>query len=171
MVWATRIYLGVMRASVHLLFWKKTNPAPPLENWRAEPSYWQDLYITQLSYSINLILVMATGSIGFCISQLSNSTSDHNSHVVLKISIAFLMMSILCGVSCTLLRLKIFYKRQDHPEFGRKHRVGSLVTLQIALFCLGVLWLGIFYVFPNSVGPVIDFFSYTRREIVLWLTV
>jgi hypothetical protein len=75
---------------------------------------WHKTYIDQLGYVINLFLIMATGSIGFCISQLT----VHSSHdpapaiytVALKVSIGILFVSILAGVACTLVRLLIFLR-------------------------------------------------------------
>src|SRR5271165_5100190 len=107
-----------------------------------DPSKWQELYISQLSYSINLALGMATAAIGFCISQMK-SGADHQFNFLIKLPVFLLAISVLCGVLCTLVRLDIFYRRRKNPDFERHFLVAPLVFFQLITFLFGVLWVGL----------------------------
>jgi len=113
-----------------------------------EPSKWQELYVGQLSYSINLVLGMATAAIGFCISQMTKSDVDHQFNSLIKLPVFLLAISVLCGVLCTLVRLDIFRRRRKNPDFERHFLVAPLVFFQLITFLFGVLWvgLGIFFI-------------------------
>jgi cation transporter-like permease len=105
---------------------------------------WQEIYVTQLSYLINLIMGMATAAVGFCVSQLiSHSDKSHVDPTALVHSSYFFAASILFGGLCTALRLIIFDRRRAHPEYGLEPLIASLVVLQSLAFVAGVIWLGI----------------------------
>jgi hypothetical protein len=106
---------------------------------------WQEIYITQLSYLINLMLGMATGAVGFCISQLINHSDKTRVHIsALIISSLLFVVSLFLGGACTALRLWIFDKRRAHPKYDKlRYLIICLVSIQSIVFVTAVLWLGI----------------------------
>ena len=107
---------------------------------------WRELYIDQLGYSINLFLIMATGSIGFCLSQLTTSTVHNSVPAIyidaLKGAIVLFFVSILLGVTCTFVRLIIFHKRYKGIRYELPFVVASTFVCQIGTFGAGAVWLG-----------------------------
>ena len=98
---------------------------------------WDELYSKQLSYSINLILGMATGAIGFCISQMIYNGTNMGLIWALKITVGLLMLSIFSGVLCTGVRLLIFYKRRNDEKYELNKAVMLLVIIQFSTFFCG----------------------------------
>lgn len=106
---------------------------------------WQEIYVTQLSYLINLIMGMATGAVGFCVSQLISHSKDSHVHPTALVHASYLFIgSILFGGICTALRLIIFDQRRADQEYGKlEPLIACLVGLQSLTFVGGVIWLGI----------------------------
>jgi hypothetical protein len=107
---------------------------------------WRELYIDQLGYSINLFIIMVTGSIGFCLSQLTTSAVHNSASVIyinaLKGSIVLFFVSILSGVACTFVRLIIFHKRYKGFDYELPFVVAMTFVCQIGTFGAGAVWLG-----------------------------
>jgi hypothetical protein len=110
-----------------------------------KPDKWQEIYINQFSYFINLILGMATAAIGFCISHIINYQSNHNVSIdIFKWTTRALIISIFAGVCLTLVRLWIFDTRRACPDYNKKWLlVLSLSSFQLLSFAFGILYLGI----------------------------
>jgi O-antigen ligase len=118
-------------------------------NVKTEPNEWEKIYINQLSYSINWFLVTGTGALGFCISQIISKADDR---VAFQIAAVCLFLSICAGVFCTIIRLWLFMIRKmglvanwDEKKFEKL--VFRSFVMQIALFMLGIIIVGVRIVF------------------------
>ncbi|MCG7934264.1 MAG: hypothetical protein JAY68_06415 [Candidatus Thiodiazotropha taylori] len=83
---------------------------------------WQGRAITQLSYSINLILTFSIAGLGFGASLLFNESFEPTLCQACSIlaSLFLLLISVAFGVWCTINRLRDFRATKDITNIKRK---------------------------------------------------
>jgi len=128
---------------------------------------WQSITITQLGYAINLILGLATASLGFSLSLAKDEESINSSCLgkhFLLMTVLMLLASIGTGIWCVINRLRDFRETESiarDNELGRltqaEHarrkaatdEIGELTWLlfkwQIGLFAVGLVTLVIVF--------------------------
>ena len=109
---------------------------------------WQGITISQLSYSINLILTFSVAAIGFGVTLLLNDNFKPTSSqsCIFSISMLLLLASGAFGIWCTINRLRDFratakitnLKRKD----GNKDKLSELRTLsnKLGKKTWGIFW-------------------------------
>jgi len=109
---------------------------------------WQGITITQLSYSINLILTFSIAAVGFGVSLLlsDNFKPTTCQAYAFFISLVFLLASGAFGIWCTINRLRDFraaekitnLKRKDknHPELSELREL----TTKLGKKTWGIFW-------------------------------
>jgi hypothetical protein len=123
---------------------------------------WQSITITQLGYAINLILSLATGSLGFSLSLTSREAlaTSCPARRFLLLTVAALLTSVGLGIWCVLNRLHDFREteriardkergnlteREHNRRKAEADKLGELTwflfRLQMALFSSGVVTL------------------------------
>jgi len=109
---------------------------------------WQSIAITQLSYSINLILTFSVAAIGFAVSLLLNESfkpSDCQEHSFI-LSLIILLLSGAFGIWCTINRLRDFRATARIANLKRKEgNEAELTELRILTKRLGEKTWGIFW--------------------------
>jgi len=106
---------------------------------------WQSIAITQLSYSINLILTFSVAAIGFIVSLLLNESfksSVCQKHLFI-LSLIILLLSGALGVWCTINRLMDF--RATARITNSKYNEAELTNLRTLTKRLGEETWGIFW--------------------------
>ena len=109
---------------------------------------WQSIAITQLSYSINLILTFSVAAIGFAVSLLLNDSfepSDCQKHFFI-LSLFLLLLSGALGIWCTINRLRDFRATARITNLkGKEGNVSELTGLRALTKKLGEKTWGIFW--------------------------
>ena len=109
---------------------------------------WQGITITQLSYSINLILSFTVAAIGFGVSLLLNDSFQPTSwqSCIFSISMLLLLASGAFGIWCTINRLRDFRATAKITNLKRKEgNEEELTELQTLTKKLGKKTWGIFW--------------------------
>ena len=109
---------------------------------------WQGITITQLSYSINLILTFSVAAIGFAISLLLNENFKPTScqAYIFFLSLFLLLVSGALGIWCTINRLRDFRTTAKITNLECKEgNEAELSTLRALTQKLGEKTWGIFW--------------------------
>jgi hypothetical protein len=109
---------------------------------------WQGIAITQLSYSINLILTFAVAAIGFSVSLLLNENFKPTSYqaYAILISLLLLLISGALGIWCTINRLRDFRATAKITNLKRKEgnevelSVLRALTMKLGKKTWGIFW-------------------------------
>jgi small-conductance mechanosensitive channel len=129
---------------------------------------WQRIHIDHLSYSTSLILVLGIATVSYSLSLTGSAgfaaTKAHHCYVgvLLLIAVVIFALSVLCGLLCTLNRLRDFrWTAQrakgsaEEPTKEELRRIGRRTHLlfesQVWLFIGGLLLLAI--VIGHVYGP------------------
>ena len=87
---------------------------------RSEGSFirWQAIAIAQLGYAVNLILTLATASLGFAVALIKDKdfTPGCWSKCLLVLSQLSLLASVALGIWCVINRLLDFRKTKDNAR-------------------------------------------------------
>ena len=87
---------------------------------------WQGTTIAQLGYAVNLILSLATASLGFCFVLVKDEDYATGcwGKVLFALSLLLLIVSVISGVACVINRLVDFRKTariaRDREEWTRE---------------------------------------------------
>lgn len=138
-----------------------------LENQRKEKLIrWQAIRISQLSNTNNLIIGLSTGLLGFDASEFQNISEPCIVIPIYWLSLLTLLISVGCGVCCSLNRLDDFRKTtlihaKDTTDLDKEllradtKRLGKLTWIllnyQLYSFLIGVLLSTIFFVINKSI--------------------
>ena len=73
---------------------------------------WQSITITQLGYVINLVLTLATASLGFSLTLITNENfaPRYFAKLLFILSLILILLSIVFGIACVINRLSDFRK-------------------------------------------------------------
>lgn len=120
------------------------------ENKEGDEKYirWQGITITQLSYSINLILTFSVAAIGFAVSLRLNENFKPTScqTYAFFLSLILLLVSGALGIWCTINRLRDFRATARITNLKRKEgNESELTTLRALTNKLGKKTWGIFW--------------------------
>lgn len=145
---------------------------------------WQGITITQMGYAVNLILTLATASLGFAITLLKDAKvhPGYCGRWVLFLGVLLLIASVAFGVLCVWNRLKDFEetaqiarcrekmvdqgvakpsideylstRRDENDERGRRTKM--LFAWQLRTFGFGVCLLVVVYLWLNLFSRLPD---------------
>jgi hypothetical protein len=98
--------------SVSFLNWQEDKEGQTVTTGNGAFVRWQTLTIAQVGYAINLILSLATASLGFSLALVKDKDFGPSfwGKLPIDLSIAFLMISVLAGLICVINRLLDFRK-------------------------------------------------------------
>jgi hypothetical protein len=94
---------------------------------------WQSVTITQLGYTVNLILGLATGSLGFALTLLKDKdfVPQNCQKVFFDLSLASLLLSIALGIWCVISRLRDFRKTKNIARDGEQWKRDGIADDEI----------------------------------------
>lgn len=98
----------------------KTNQSAKHNEAKEKHIRWQGIALTQLGYSINLILTFSLAVIGFGVSLWSNEWKHHICFCFYSVALISLFLSIIFGLGCTITRLYDFRKTREINKLKRR---------------------------------------------------
>jgi hypothetical protein len=98
--------------SVSFLNWEAERGELPVSTGNESFVRWQAATISQVGYAINLILSLATASLGFSLVLIKDRDFGPSlwGRLLRDLAVAFLMLSVCSGVACVINRLRDFRK-------------------------------------------------------------